>query len=213
MQSEQMFGLLKARARRGNADLMWLVGTAYRDGHFRCIGRKWEVPVRRSVKLAMRWLERAAEKRSTGAMVDLAALLYRQGLEAKDDRERRSRLVEALRWERRAWRQGESFAAWNAAITCSALGRRRACFRWLCNSCKKSGEDLSAIALCYATGYGVRKDVAKAEAMLAGMKSQHNAATDETRLALTLLAKLRRGVRIEITEPITRMMEGLRTRG
>lgn len=44
MQSEQMFGLLKARARRGNADLMWLVGTAYRDGHFRCIGRKWEVP-------------------------------------------------------------------------------------------------------------------------------------------------------------------------
>ena len=211
MQSEQMFGLLKARARRGNADLMWLVGTAYRDGHFRCIGRKREVLVRRSVKLAMRWLERAAEKRSTGAMVDLAALLYRQGLEAKGDRERRGRLVESLRWERRAWRQGEAFAAWNAAITCSALGRRRACFKWLCNSYKKSGEDLPAIALCYATGYGVRKDVAKAEAMLEEMKSQHNAATDETRLALTLLAKLRQGVCIEISEPITRMMDGLCT--
>lgn len=213
MQSEQMFGLLKARARRGNADLMWLVGTAYRDGHFRCIGRKWEMPVRRSVKLAMRWLERAAEKRSTGAMVDLAALLYRQGLEAKDDRERRPRLAEALRWERWAWHQGESFAAWNAAIMCSALGRRRACFRWLCNSYKKSGEGLPVVALCYATGYGVRKDVAKAEAMLAGMKSQHNAATDQTRLALTLLARLRQGVRIEISEPITRMMDGLCTRG
>lgn len=213
MQSEQMFGLLKARARRGNADLMWLVGTAYRDGHFRCIGRKWEVPVRRSVKLAMRWLERAAEKRSTGAMVDLAALLYRQGLEAKDDRERRSRLVEALRWERRAWCQGESFAAWNAAITCSALGRRKACFRWLCNSYEKSGEGLPVVALCYATGYGVRKDATKAVAMLEEMRGRYNAATDETRLALTLLAKLRRGVRIEITEPITRMMESLRTRG
>lgn len=113
----------------------------------------------------------------------------------------------------RAWHQGESFAAWNAAITCSALGRRRACFRWLCSSHEKSGEGLPVVALCYATGYGVRKDVAKAAAMLAGMKSQHNAATDETRLALTLLAKLRRGVRIEISEPITRMMDGLCTRG
>ena len=205
------FRLLKAQALRGDAELMWLVGTAYRDGHFHCIGQESDVPVRRNLRLALHWLERAAEKRNTGGMVDLAALLYQQGLNAKDAETRRSKFSEALRWELRAWRHGEFLAAWNAAITCSALGRRKACFKWLCNSYRKSGEDLEAVALCYATGYGVRKDAAKARTLLRKVKRQCNATTGDSKVASNLLAKLRRGERIEIKEPITQMIMDLET--
>ncbi len=205
------FRLLKAQALRGDAELMWLVGTAYRDGHFHCIGRESDVPVRRNLRLAVHWLERAAEKRSTGGMVDLAAVLYQQGLNAKDAEMRRSKFVEALRWERCAWRHGESLAAWNVAITCSALGRRKACFKWLCNSYRSGGEDLEAIALCYAAGYGVRKDAAKARTLLRKAKRQCHAAAVDSKVVTNLLAKLRRGTSIEIKEPITRMIGALAT--
>lgn len=207
----RIFKLLKAQALRGDAELMWLVGTAYRDGHFQCAGQKTDVPVRRNCRLALRWLERAAEKHSTGGMVDLAALLYQQGLNSKDAKMRRSKFVEALRWERRAWRHGESLAAWNAAITCSALGRRKACFKWLCNSYRSGGDDLEAIALCYAAGYGVHKDSAKARTLLRRAKRQCNAMASDSKVVANLLAKLSRGTSIEIKEPITRMIGALVT--
>lgn len=209
--SRRTFGLLKAQARRGDVEMMWLVGTAYRDGHFQCVGQKYDVPVRRNIRLAMRWLKTAAERHCTGIMIDLAALLYQQGLDATDRETRSMRLEEALRWERNAWRRGEVIAAWNAAITCSALGRRKDCFKWLCNSYRASGDGLDYVALCYASGYGVRKDTAKAMTILRKVKRIGNAKECKSKIAPCLFARIRQGAPIEIEEPIVRMIDALDT--
>lgn len=207
--SRRTFGLLKAQARQGDIEMMWLVGAAYRDGHFPCVGQKDEVSVRRNIRIAERWFKTSAERHCIGSMIDLAALLYEQGLDATDRETRRMKLVEALRLERMAWRRGEVIAAWNAAITCSALCHRKDCCKWLCNSYRASGDGLDFVALCNASGYGVRKDTAKAMTILMKVERIGKAKECKSRIAPCLLARIRQGAPIKIEEPIVRMIDEL----
>ena len=76
-----IFLKLKKIARSGNAEQMWQLGVAYRDGRFECIPEGHMVSIRRNSRLARMWLENAAYAGSVGAMIDLAAMFYEWGLQ------------------------------------------------------------------------------------------------------------------------------------
>jgi hypothetical protein len=70
---------------------------------------------------------------------------------------------EGLAWEIRAAEAGACFGAFNAAMTCSMLGRPTECIRWLRRA--RRGGDRSAdlcLGVAAAAGYGVPRDLARA---------------------------------------------------
>ena len=175
------------KAAESNAELAWTVGSAYHEGSLEMTGKrgasKW-VRVRRNARLAEVWLRRAVEGGCTGAMLDLASLLGESG-----------RMEEALALETRAWRKGEVFAAINAAITCSALGREKLCHAWLLRGMRKCRTDTALLmAKTLLVGYGVCRNLPQAKRLLEEVAANRSAFADERAEARKLLQQLKRGM-------------------
>ena len=70
---------------------------------------------------------------------------------------------EGLAWEIRSAEAGACFGAFNAAMTCSMLGRPTECIRWL-RRARRDGERSADLCLgvSAAAGYGVPRDLARA---------------------------------------------------
>ena len=179
--------VLLKKVAESNAELAWTVGSAYHEGCFEMTGKrgasKW-IRVRRNARLAEFWLRRAADGGCTGAMLDLASLLGESG-----------RMEEALTLETRAWRKGEAFAAINAAITCSVLGREKLCHVWLLRGMRKCRTDTALLmAKTLLVGYGVRRNLPRAKWLLEEVAADQSAFADERAEARKLLHQLKRGI-------------------
>lgn len=209
MSDKQILAKLRIRATKGDVESMWLLGTAYLNGSFECVQPRRTVVVEKSDARARRWLRKAAEAGSTGAMLDLASLIFQKGVESASADARKECFEAAYFWERRAWRHGETLAAWNLAITCSAFGKRKACFGWLCRAAEIDVDSLCGKALCYAVGYGVRKDLERARKimhdLLRNRRMRTVADADFVRRLNRLLCE---EITVVIKEPFTKMLEG-----
>ena len=167
--------LIRSVARK-NAQDMWILGAAYRDGYFEIEGSDRVVKMKKNSRLAYKWLKKAAECGCTASMLDIGALYA--------DRKvlRRDLLKKGLAWELKAWRGGETSAANNIAITYAMLDSPVKCVQWLKRDSKANGTSI-LLAACYLTGYGIRKDKAKGCRLLLEVEKDPWAFEDEVEVA------------------------------
>jgi hypothetical protein len=145
---------LLAKASQDDAEAEYRIAGVYSDG---CKDRHGKIVVHISPRMAVKWNRRSAEHGSADAQGALGYLLS-EGIGVKRD----SR--EALLWMRRAFLNGETFAAPNnIAITYRQIGNLRQAVRWF-NKCADLGDDdaLVQLGVHYYWGKGVRTDYAAA---------------------------------------------------
>lgn len=140
---------LLARASQGEAALQWEVAARYDDG---CKDRSGRILVRKSARKAAEWYRRSAEHGFAPAQNTLGVLLG-------DGRGVEKNPRDALTWLRKAFRQGDSSAATNIALTYRENGLLRAAVHWLRKSAL-SGDDGAFVQLGvhYYWGKGARID-------------------------------------------------------
>ena len=144
---------LKSQARKGDAELAWVIGEGYLDGRI-CIPGE-VLPVRKNRKVAEYWLRIASEQGNADAMLELSSVITTYG---------EPRWKEAFAWEVKAMELGASFAEYDAAITASALGRRKVAYRLLTASFPKHpGETSLLLGICLYAGYGCHRDLEQAQ--------------------------------------------------
>ena len=176
---------LWTRALNGHAESAWILGEAFLDGvAYLSNGERFYVAKSR-IK-AIRWLRYAALLNHTDAMLELAMVISSSG-QFND-------IQMALNLEVRAYHLGNRFAAYNAALSYAMLDQPDNCFLWLCKG--KRTETRLAMAYCYSFGYGTRKNVKKAKALLKALvndtssfQSERESATSFLRLLNTTSAR------------------------
>lgn len=182
---------LKVLARNGNAELAWAIGEGYLDG---CIYlQNGKIPVRENRGVAERWLRIASEQGNGNAMLTLASMIA----------ENRDRLREVFSWERKAMELGVPFAAYDAAITASIMGRRKLAYRLLMRSYRRQPNETSLLlGVCLYAGYGCRRDVKLAEKyFLQGAASHENLDADRVD-ALFYISAIRHGISFAVRSHI-----------
>lgn len=140
--------LLKARS--GDVEMQYVVGSAYEDG---LVNNNGEIIVRKNSKHALSWFLRGAHNGHADCQNNLAGY-YSAGLYVKRD------LKEALLWFRRAYRKGDDTCApLNIALVYSEQGNNRRAFFWFSRASKNNNGDATVhVASCLLSGNGVRKN-------------------------------------------------------
>ena len=148
---------IRESAISGNAENAWRVACGYFDGYL-FFGDGICIRLRKNPRAGLRWLKRAALSGSSDAMIDLGGHLS-SGEFCEID------LPLALKWEKKAFEQGNENAAHNIAITYSLMSKRKECYQWLLKSLE-GGYDASLclVGVCLYMGHGVRRHLAKAHA-------------------------------------------------
>ena len=184
MIDDQMW-LMKKVAQTGGGEDAWRYGCACLNGAYELYtGVVCSCP--RNVKEGVRWLKIAAKRGSVGAMIELGCYY--------DSLRREKYLWAALYWEKSAWRKGAEFAGNNIALTYSRLGMKRRCHEWLERSYKRCPWSACvALAKTYLCGYGVRRDVRKAERLFNEVLSDSESVQEDRRLARHYLKMIKRG--------------------
>ena len=171
-------------ARKGFVDV-WRYAYALLTGN--CL--QWfgiDCRFRRNVDEGLRLLEMAAGNGISEAMVSLGNFYT--------DIETAESLSRALFWMKKAWRHGEFVAAQNIAMVYSKLGRCTQCHKWLNRGyerCRWSAR--LSLAKTYLCGYGVRRDVDKAEQLFMEVLSDPESFVGDRRLARHYLKMIKNG--------------------
>lgn len=174
--------MLKALARRDDADALVTLGELYREG---LPGTKGTVLVRRDQSAAQRCLERATALGDPAGMSALASLLT--------DRQSASALKRAEALYRRAYRKGDSTAAYNLATLHLRLGRHGLAVEWY-RRAHRAGDPSAIFQLGLAELYGIgsQRDaaagIAKLEAMANSSTKYWPRSTGDNVQAMLVLA-------------------------
>jgi TPR repeat protein len=140
---------LLERANANDPDAEWGVAGRYEDG---CKDKNGKILVKRSLRKAAPWFQRAAEHGCAPAQNNLGLLLDEGKVLRRDRRE-------ALLWIRRAFRGGDNCAANNVAVIHRENGRFSAAFRWFERGFAAGDDDaLVQMGIHYYWGKGVRKN-------------------------------------------------------
>ena len=144
--------------------------------------------IRRNIKEGLYWLRSAAEKGNYDAMIELGAYYADT---AKGDK---SKLLTALFWEKKAWRANCEIAGQNIAVTYSQLGNRQLCHKWLQQGYKRcKWSTRLSLAKTFLCGYGVRRNVPKAEQLFRNVLRDHGSHPSHKALAKKYLRMIKRG--------------------
>ena len=171
-------------ARKGIVDV-WRYAFALLTGN--C--QRWlgiDCRFRRNVDEGLRLLEMAAGNGISEAMVELGNFYA--------DMKTVESLSRALFWMKKAWRYGEFVAAQNIAMVYLKLGKFTQCHKWLERGYKRCPWSACvALAKTYLCGYGVRRDVRKAERLFNEVLSDSESVQEDRRLARHYLKMIKRG--------------------
>ena len=144
----------------------------------------------KSIREGVIWLKQAADHGCGEAMIELGVYYG----DVSQVRNRAKNLRQALYWEKKAWRTGVEVAGCNIALTYSRLGMKRRCHEWLERSYKRCPWSACvALAKTYLCGYGVRRDVRKAERLFNEVLSDSESVQEDRRLARHYLKMIKRG--------------------
>ena len=176
---------LKALAKNGNSELAWIIGEGYLDGYI-CL-HDGKTPVRRNRKAAERWLRIASEQGNGNAMLALSSLLIKNYGE--------NCYAEALAWEMKAIELRMNYAAHNAAITASMMGKRKMAYRLLKTSYNECPAETSLLlGVCLFAGYGCRRDIKQAELYFLQGAAAHNNLDANRVKAIFFVSAIQHGV-------------------
>ena len=102
--------------------------------------------------------------------------------------------TEALRWYRRAYRNGDSAGASNIATVYRAQGRLREAFEWFKRAAAMNDGDAELeVAKCYLDGLGVRKHRGHAIAAIKRALSSSSITEASREQASRIYSQIRRG--------------------
>ena len=186
--------LMKKAAQTGGSDDAWRYGAARLNGTYELYTGE-VCRCRRNIKEGVHWLGLAAKQGCIGAMLELSCHYYAQ-------QSNRENLRKALYWDKKAWEMGDTVAGYNVALTYSKLGNRKRCHEWLVRGYRRCPWSACvALAKTYLCGYGVRRDVRKAERLFMEVLSDPESIVDDRRLARHYLKMIKEGAIPEDDRP------------
>jgi TPR repeat protein len=144
---------LKAKAEAGDSEAQWHVGSWLEDGLADPQGR---ILVRANVRAAARWYGLSASAENSTGQIHFGVLLSDGRGVRRDD-------AEALRWFKRALRQGDACAPNNIACVYRDRGNKRLAMFWYRRAVAcGDGDALVEVGRRYYAGAGVRSDPKRA---------------------------------------------------
>lgn len=185
---------LKTKAEQGDAESAWRLGDAYSTGTL-LLSDDCLLTVSRDLDKALHWSRQAVALGSWEAMPLLGTLLT--------DSRNPMRVKEGIAWLRRSYRKGIPEAAQNLAIVYSELGNPRRCVFWLRKTCLHAGHaDWFHLAIAFAAGYGVRKNLKEAKRLFTLVESSPEAFPVDREEARGFLSMLSSKHPIRVVESI-----------
>jgi len=143
------FDKLKIKA-RDNAHIAYCISHGYEDGYLYYGKRK--LLLRKNIRQAFFWVLHAARLGNTDAMIYLAHF-YSKGSGCKKN------LIEALKWEKKAYRCGNDCAALNLGCSYNLLHKYRLAYQWFQKAYIHDIDASYQIGKCYLFGKGVKKNL------------------------------------------------------
>jgi TPR repeat protein len=144
---------LERKAQAGDAQAQWEVGSWFEDGLADLNGR---VLVHANARTAVRWYRLSAIGGNSSAQISLGNSLSNGRGVCRDD-------AEALRWYKRALRQGDFCAPNNIAAVYRDQGDHRRAMFWYRRAVAIGDDDaLVEVGFRYYEGTGVRRDPVEA---------------------------------------------------
>ena len=202
--NQRIIDQLATKAEQGDAVSAWRLGDAYSTGIL-LISDACLLTVPRDLDKALHWTRLAVALGSQEAMPLLGTLLT----DSRDP----MRVKEGLAWLRRAYRKGFPEAAQNLAIAYSELGNPRRCVFWLLKTSNNAvNADWFHLAIAYAAGYGVRKNLKEAERLFTQVGTSPEAFPVDREEARGFLSMLSAKHPIRVVESIgkTRPVNGIK---
>jgi len=149
IENKKQWCKLLRKAKKGEPEAQFEVASYYADG---LCNKAGETVVPKKLKQAFHWYLLSAKQGNESAQVAVGNALS-TGVGTERDFEK------AIRWTKKAIKQGAAHAAYNLGTIYRDLQKPKLAFKWYCRSAKMGDNDaLLEVAFCQLFGFGTKQN-------------------------------------------------------